>query len=118
MRPSATNAFPRFWNAYRIFHRAFPWIWIAGCVLCVIVSAMRLGHNWLTAVVLLTIYPAIIGWLAFNGIGLLLNLLPQLHDPSKKRPPLVWALIIAFLLVGVVFTFFAAEMTWALLRQI
>jgi hypothetical protein len=117
MRPPIANAFPRFWNAYRIFHRAFLWIWMGGIALCLLVSEMHVGRRWLEVVFVLSVLPAIVGWLGFNGIGILLNLLPQLRDLRKERQPSVWLMTGIFLILGLTFTLLAARFIWVLLRS-
>ncbi|HEX3358515.1 MAG TPA: hypothetical protein VHS31_16190 [Tepidisphaeraceae bacterium] len=91
----------RFWSAYRGFQRIFLWMWFVGVALCLAVAALRLGRFWLWIVFLVTIYPAIIGWLGFNGIGILLKTRPPVQ--SGEREPINWLLWSVWLLLGMIF---------------
>ena len=77
MRPSVAHAHPRFWTAYRTFLRIFLWLWFGGIALTLAAAAMGVGKLWITTILLLTIYPSLIGWLGFNGIGILLTWIPR-----------------------------------------
>jgi len=85
--------------------------------LCLLVSATKLGKFWLWVICLLMIYPAIIGWLGFNGIGILLNVLPQIRQHMKDRPLMERLLIGSFGLVGVTFTALATWFVFIILRR-
>ena len=115
MRPIKTIAPRRFWNVYRGFHRVMLWLWFGGIGLCLLVAALRLGRFWLGVVLLLMIYPAIIGWLGFNGVGILLTTLPQLRHPQARRQPMEWLLVGALVLLGVTFTAGAVGLLLAIL---
>ncbi len=115
MRPIKITQPRRFWNAYRGFHRVMLWLWFTGIALCLLIAGLRLGKFWLGIVFLFTIYPAIIGWLGFNGVGILLTTVPQLRQRQAEREPLEWWLIASLVLLGMTFTAGAVGLLLALM---
>jgi hypothetical protein len=77
MRPAATG-YRRLLRAYNAFHRLLPWLWFGGCGLCLFVGVLRLGETWMAVACAVTIYPAIFGWVFFNGYLTLLKTVSRL----------------------------------------
>jgi hypothetical protein len=117
MRPAAT-AYRRFFRAYRAFHRWLPWLWFGGCGLCLLVAMLQLGKTWLAVVCAVTVYPAIVGWLSFNGFGILVKTLPRLRGREVARERSAWLFIAPLLLVGVTFAALSVWLLTVLLRGV
>ena len=115
MRPAAT-AYRRYFRVYRAFHRWMPWLWFGGCGLCLLVAMLQLGRTWIGVVCAFTIYPAIIGWLFFNGFGILLKTLPRLRGREAAVQRSAWLFVAPLLLLGVTFATLAVWLLIALLR--
>jgi hypothetical protein len=108
-------AYRKYWNAYRAFHRLFPWLWFAGMGLCLLVAVLGLGPQWLAIVCAVTVYPAIIGWLGFNGTRVFVSLLPRVRRRRLVGRAVPSLLLLMFLVLGAVFTARAIGLLWAIL---
>jgi hypothetical protein len=77
---------------------------------------LQLGKTWLAIVCAFTVYPAIIGWLFFNGFGILVKMLPRLKGREVAVERSAWLVIAALLLVGVAFAAVSVWLVIVLLR--
>jgi hypothetical protein len=77
-------AYRRYFRAYRAFHRWLPWMWFCGCALCLPVAMLLLGKSWIAIVCAFSVYPAIVGWLFFNGFSILVKTLPRLRNREVR----------------------------------
>jgi hypothetical protein len=75
-----------------------------------VVSLLGLGDRWLFTVCLITIYPAMVGWLAFNGGFILLRIVRNQPQESGSGA-LAWSLWAAFLILGATFAAVAIWLT-------
>jgi hypothetical protein len=119
MRSIRITAPRPFWKAYRFFTHAMLWWWFGGIGVCLLMAALHASHAWVTAVGLLTIFPVLIGWLGFNGVGILLTTMPQLH-PRRDAPrePMDRVALAVWVLTGMVFTAFAAAALVAIVWRV
>lgn len=103
-----------------MFERLLIGWWLASVVLILLLSALRVNTLLFNRIILATIYPALIAWLAFNGVGILLTTVPQLRRLPVRRDAKDWLLLIAFILAGLVFTAGAvgilAAIAWRMAR--
>jgi hypothetical protein len=101
----ATRAGPwqyrKFGRAADRFLRLLPWLWFGGIAGCLLVSVLGLGQRAVVLVCCLSIYPAMFGWLGFNGVGILWKWLLAVR-PARMRW-WVWAYFVIWLAVAVVF---------------
>ena len=109
---AAAKAYRRYFRAYRAFHRWLPSLWFGGCGSCLLVAMLQLGKTWIAIVCALTVYPAVIGWLFFNGFAIVVKALPRLRGRDVAVERSAWLFIAPLLLVGVTF---AAGSVWLLI---
>ena len=97
------------WSS-RGFVRYVIWSWCLGCAAMLAVSMLDLDKRYgisIARVAALTIWPALIGWLAVNGFGVLWHLrVVALHAwRERDRPDFYGVLLfLAFLAVGILFS--------------
>jgi hypothetical protein len=91
-------------------------MWFGGCALLLPVAVLHPGKTWIAIVCAFTIYPALLGWLFFNGCGILLKTFsrPQRRDVAKAGS--VWLIVGPLLMVGVTFAAGSLWLLFALLR--
>lgn len=70
------------------------------------------------AVCLVTIYPALVGWLGFNGIGTVLKVVLRADRVSRTHRVLLWTLLLALMILGLVFVTSAAWIVFSLIRYL
>lgn len=109
------------WSGY--FLRVMPWLWFGGIGALLAVSVLKLDKRYgitLGFVCAFTIWPALIGWFAFSGIGIIWKFTLGVQQAIRRRQrPESWALAfaISILLAGVVFLGCAIMLTSTLIRQ-
>jgi hypothetical protein len=91
-------------------------MWFGGCGLCLLVAMLQLGKDWIAIVCAFTVYPAIVGWLFFNGFSILVKTLPRLRGREVAIEQSAWIVIAALLLVGVTFVALTVWFLVVLLR--
>ena len=99
------------------FFRLLPWLWFGGIAGCLVVALLGLGQRAIVLVCCVSIYPAMFGWLGFNGVGILWKCLLGIRPPRMRG--WVWSLFAIWLVIGLVFTAGAigvlvAVLKWAL----
>ena len=105
------------------FFRVMPWLWFGGTGACLTVSIFSLDRRYgisMGIVCVLTIWPAILGWLTINGVGIVWKFtLVVLHAMRRRQRPdwLALAFAISILLAGVVFLWGAVMISSGLLRH-
>src|SRR6266545_528371 len=109
------------WAGY--FFRIMPWLWFSGIGALLAVSIFSLDkHHGISMglICALTIWPAIIGWLAINGFGIVWKFgLGAIQAARRRQRPdslaLMWA--VSVLVAGIVFLGGAVTLLSALLRR-
>jgi hypothetical protein len=109
------------WAGY--FFRVMPWLWFGGIGAALAVSMLRLDQRYGVTpgiVCAVTIWPALIGWLSINGVGIVwkiaLGVLQTMR--CKQRPDgLALAFAISILSAGAVFLWGAVMILYGLLRH-
>jgi hypothetical protein len=99
------------------FFRLLPWLWFGGIGGCLLVSVLGLGQRAVILVCCASIYPALFGWLGFNGVGILWTWLLAVRP--ARMCWWAWAFFVVWLAIGVVFTggavgVLVAVLKWAL----
>jgi hypothetical protein len=111
------NLYRRLDRASRSFDRYLPWMWFSGLLALLVVSLLGLGDRWLFAVCLVTIYPAMVGWLGFNGALMLIKMTRKQSQLTESCGALAWSIWVAFLILGATFVAVAIRLTIAIVAH-
>ncbi len=90
----------RFRRANNRFIRVMPWLWLVGCVGCVVVGVMGWGERWLMSVCLATIYPVLIGWLGFGSLLIMVRAFSRLSQMRYQRSAGAWLFFVWIFTIG------------------
>ncbi len=96
------------------FFRLWPWLWFGGVAGCALMAVLGLGQRAVVLVCCVSVYPALFGWLGFNGLAILWKWL--LGVRPERMNGVVWVVFVFWLLIAVGFLAGALALLIAILR--